>query len=115
MVLRDGRHVTPLDLQWHYLEHAQRYVKDRDAPAWAPDVLTVWERVLTTLEDDPMRLDGVVDWVTKYRLLLRYVELRRPVVGRRQARSSSTCSTTTCGRTGACTTGSWPPAGSSGS
>jgi len=74
VALRDGRRWTPLELQWHFVEHAQRYVKEHDAPAWAPDVLAVWERVLTALEDDPMRLDGVVDWVTKYQLMRRYVD-----------------------------------------
>ena len=37
-------------------------------------MLSLWERILTALEDDPMSLDGVVDWVTKDRLLQRYVE-----------------------------------------
>jgi proteasome accessory factor A len=72
--LKDGRRFTPIDLQWHYLEQAQRYVKEREAPTWAGDVLATWERVLTALDEDPMRLDGVVDWVTKYRLMQRYVE-----------------------------------------
>ncbi len=48
--------------------------EEREAPAWAPDLLAPWERVLTALEDDPLSLDGVVDWVTKYRLLQRYVD-----------------------------------------
>jgi len=72
--LKDGRHLTPLQLQWHYLEHAQRYVKDREGPDWGPEVLSVWERVLDGLEGDPLSLDGVVDWVTKYRVMQRYVE-----------------------------------------
>jgi len=74
VALKDGRHLTPLQLQWHYLEHAQRYVKDREVPGWGAEVLAVWERVLDGLEDDPMSLDGVVDWVTKYRIMQRYVE-----------------------------------------
>jgi len=74
VALKDGRALTAIELQWHYLEHAQRYVKDRDAPDWGPEVLGVWERVLAGLEDDPMTLDGVVDWVTKYRIMRRYVE-----------------------------------------
>ena len=72
--LKDGRHLGPVDVQWHYYEHAAKYVRDREAPAWAADVLTTWERLLVTLDDDPMRLDGVVDWVTKYSILRRYVE-----------------------------------------
>jgi len=72
--LKDGRAMTPLEIQWHYLEHAQRYLKERAEPAWGPEVLTVWERVLAGLEDDPMSLDGVVDWVTKYAVMRRYVD-----------------------------------------
>ncbi|WP_370324778.1 depupylase/deamidase Dop [Euzebya sp.] len=72
--LRDGRRVRPTELQWHYLEWAQKWVETRDAPDWAPALLRTWERILTTLEDDPMSLDGVVDWVTKYRIMQRYVE-----------------------------------------
>ena len=72
--LKDGRHITPIEMQWHYLDQAKKYCEERDAATWAPDVLAQWERMLTSLSDDPMTLDGVVDWVTKYRLLSRYVE-----------------------------------------
>ena len=73
VALKDGRNVTPIELQWHYFEHAKKYAEERQGPDWAPDVLSLWERILTAIEDDPMTLDGVVDWVTKYRLLERYV------------------------------------------
>ena len=72
--LLDGRSVTPIELQWHFLELAAKYVEHRNGPWWAPQTLELWERVLTALEDDPMALDGVVDWVTKYSLLRRYRE-----------------------------------------
>ena len=72
--LKDGRRVTPVELQWHYLQQAQKYAENREAPSWAFDVLERWERVLTALEDDPMSLDGVVDWVTKLRVLQRYID-----------------------------------------
>jgi Pup amidohydrolase len=72
--LKDGTSATPVELQWHYFEHAHKYCKEREAPDWSGHVLAVWERVLTGIEDDPMSLDGVVDWVTKYRILRRYVD-----------------------------------------
>jgi proteasome accessory factor A len=72
--LKDGRQATGIELQWHYLEQAQKYRETRDVPDWAGDVLATWERVLTALERDPMELDGVVDWVTKHRLLRHYAE-----------------------------------------
>ena len=74
VTLKDGRKLTPVELQWHYLDQAKKYCEERDAPAWAPEILALWERLLSAVEDDPMTLDGVVDWVTKYRLLTRYVE-----------------------------------------
>ncbi len=72
--LSDGRSATAVEIQWHYLEQAKKYAEERGAPSWANDVVGWWERVLTSLEDDPMSLDGIVDWVTKYRLLCRYVD-----------------------------------------
>jgi Pup amidohydrolase len=72
--LANGDHVTPVELQWHYLDRAQKYVEDGSGPDWGAEVCATWERLLATLEDDPLRLDGVVDWVTKYQLLRRYVE-----------------------------------------
>ena len=72
--LQDGREVTALDLQTHYLEHARKYAEEGRAPEWAGDVLAVWERLVDGMARDPLSLDGVVDWVTKYRLLRRYVE-----------------------------------------
>ena len=72
--LKDGRTATAVQLQWHYFELANKYCEERDGPAWAAQVLPLWERVLVALEDDPFSLDGVVDWVTKYRLLSRYVD-----------------------------------------
>ncbi len=74
ITLKDGRTIRPTELQWHYLQWAAKWVASREAPDWAPDLLATWERILTVLEDDPMRLDGVVDWVTKYRIMQRYVD-----------------------------------------
>src|SRR5581483_8199432 len=36
------------------------------------DLLRRWEQVLTALEAGPTRLDGQLDWVTKYNLLDAY-------------------------------------------
>jgi proteasome accessory factor A len=63
-----------VQLQWYYLEHARKYHETRETADWTGDVLATWERVLTALEDDPMQLDGVVDWVTKHQLLRRYAD-----------------------------------------
>ena len=72
------------------------------APTSTPrprDVLDRWESVLNRLADDPMQLSRELDWVAKLELLEGYRTPRRPGLGRTPARSSSTCSTPTCGPT----------------
>jgi len=72
--LLDGRRVRPLELQWDYLDHAKKYVKENDATAENAEVLQRWESVLAGLEDDPLSLHRELDWVAKYRLLTAYRE-----------------------------------------
>jgi proteasome accessory factor A len=75
--LKDGRAVTPLQLQLEYLEHATRYVQSIDADAVTKDVLARWTRVLEALERDPMELDHEVDWVIKQQMIQAYMERNR--------------------------------------
>jgi proteasome accessory factor PafA2 len=73
--LGDGREVTALDVQRHYLEHARKYVEDRqgsDADPVTVDVLSRWESVLDRLDTDPMSLRRELDWVAKLALLQGY-------------------------------------------
>jgi proteasome accessory factor PafA2 len=75
--LADGRELTGLQIQLHYLEHARKYVEDRygaDADAVTVDVLNRWESVLTRLESDPLSLRRELDWVAKLALLEGYRE-----------------------------------------
>jgi proteasome accessory factor A len=74
---RDGATATALDVQWTYLEAAQRYVASRDggdAEAQVVEVLRRWEDVLTRLQRDPMECHRDVEWVAKYRLLRQYAD-----------------------------------------
>jgi proteasome accessory factor PafA2 len=70
--LVDGSTMTPLELQWWYLERVRAHAAVRDLSAVEEDVLARWERVLVTAEGDPFKLRGQVDWATKYDLLERY-------------------------------------------
>ncbi len=77
--LTDGSSATALELQWEFFGLARKYADERGLEASGGEevgeaVLTQWERVLTALETDPMQLDGVLDWVTKYSLLRGYRE-----------------------------------------
>jgi proteasome accessory factor PafA2 len=72
--LRDGRRVRPLELQWEYLDHAKKFVKESEATSENAEVLSWWEAVLTGLEEEPLSLHRELDWVAKFRLLEAYRE-----------------------------------------
>ncbi len=70
--LENGRYTTATDIQFQYLELAQRYLKGRDEEVdW---VLDEWRFVLNGLMYDPMSLMDRVDWVTKKWLLETFIE-----------------------------------------
>ena len=66
---KDGRRLTACELQWHYLDAAKTYLKDREVSHWQVEVLERWEAVLALLEDDPLKAARTVDWATKYQLM----------------------------------------------
>ena len=73
--LRDGRRLTAVQIQMEYLELARKYTQERfggDVDDLTADVLDRWEAALTALADDPMRLAGKLDWVTKLQLMEGY-------------------------------------------
>jgi proteasome accessory factor A len=74
--LRDGRHVSALDLQEAWLELATKYVEQRCDPAdeATREVLARWTSVVTRLRVDPELCKTELDWVAKYRLLRAYQE-----------------------------------------
>ena len=70
--LRDGRRIRPLELQWEYLDHAKKFVKESEPTAENGEVLQWWEAILGGLEEDPLSLHRELDWVAKYRLVNAY-------------------------------------------
>ncbi|WP_082057017.1 depupylase/deamidase Dop [Psychromicrobium lacuslunae] len=71
--LIDGRRVTALDIQWMYLEAAQRAAES------SPDrhtalVLTRWEQLLTGLAVGPEAVTEQLEWAAKLALLQQYRE-----------------------------------------
>jgi len=78
MLLRDGRRVTALELQWGLLERARKYEQMHGLAAVGEDVgrdvLEKWEFVLAGLERDPDSVAHQVDWVAKRRLVQAYAE-----------------------------------------
>jgi Pup amidohydrolase len=70
----DGRRIAALDIQEHHLEACSLLVERDGHRSGSEEVLAWWRRVITALRTDPDDLDGVVDWVTKRRLLAAYAE-----------------------------------------
>ena len=75
----DGRRVTALEMQWQFFDACSKHAAEHGFEAVGEEseielALNLWERVLTALEDDPLRLDGVLDWPTKLSLIRRFAE-----------------------------------------
>jgi proteasome accessory factor A len=67
--LANGREVSALDIQREYLDRALRYADTKGFPAMEQKALEMWEHCVSTIENDPLKLDREVDWVIKYRLI----------------------------------------------
>lgn len=77
--LADGGRATAVEVQWEFLRLARKYADEVGLAHCGGDavgnmVLERWEATLGALEDDPLQLDGQLDWVTKYSLLRAYRE-----------------------------------------
>src|SRR5215217_7187403 len=67
--LGNGREVSALDIQREYLDRALRYAEQKGFPPLEQKALEMWEHCISTIENDPLKLDREVDWVIKYRLI----------------------------------------------
>jgi proteasome accessory factor A len=75
--LKDGRAITPLQMQMDYLEHAVRYADAVGADPITKDVIAQWTDVLEKLESDPMQLDRELDCVIKRKWIEAYMSRNR--------------------------------------
>src|ERR1043166_6576731 len=70
--LKDGHHVSALDIQRGYLAKVKSEFLGRDPETdW---LITQWEIILTDLEKDPMQCADRLDWVAKKWLLELFAE-----------------------------------------
>ncbi len=72
--LANGREASALEIQSEYLERALRFAEFHELDPLEKQALQMWEHCLTTIADDPLKLDREVDWVIKYKLLEAYRE-----------------------------------------
>ncbi len=72
--LSDGRRMTALQMQWEFLEAAEKYLAGRigETDDMTRDVMRRWEQTLTDLETEPSSTAATVDWVAKWLLLEGY-------------------------------------------
>jgi len=70
--LFDGRTITALELQAHYLVAAQAFIERHGSDEQTDDVLARWESLLDRLAVDPHQCARELDWVAKLGLLERY-------------------------------------------
>ncbi|MEY4492934.1 MAG: hypothetical protein RL355_283 [Actinomycetota bacterium] len=70
---RNGQEISALDIQEIYIEHAEKYVIEREKnDPMTMDVLGHWRRVVDTLRTDPMSLSNELDWVAKFNIMDAY-------------------------------------------
>jgi proteasome accessory factor A len=75
--LKNGKNVTPIDMQRCFHEAAQHYLETHpECHPTYPDIVTEWGTVLDRLASDPMQLHREIDWVMKLHLLSNYMERR---------------------------------------
>jgi proteasome accessory factor A len=72
--LRDGRTMSPIDIQWHYYDLAEEYLDGFGFSVEEEAILEAWGQALEDLEQDPMRLRDRADWVIKKRLMDAFLE-----------------------------------------
>lgn len=72
--LANGREVSALDIQREYLDRALRYAETTGFPPLEQRALEMWEHCISTIENDPLKLEREVDWVIKHNLMSAYCE-----------------------------------------
>ena len=66
--LTNNRRMTALEIQWAYLEAAERHFGTKTRGVFGT-LLTQWRDILTALEGDFSQLADRIDWVAKYELM----------------------------------------------
>ncbi|MFQ6103296.1 MAG: proteasome accessory factor PafA2 family protein [Candidatus Glassbacteria bacterium] len=76
VALMDGRSLTAVEIQRHYLKEAEKFLNYKDAPPWAGDVIGKWRLVLDLIENDKSALTTMLDSYIKLSYYSRFLEKR---------------------------------------
>jgi hypothetical protein len=72
--LENGKKILPLEMQERFLEIAVDYCSRAENSSEENSlILEHWQSTLAALRHDPMSLNGVLDWVSKYALMERQI------------------------------------------
>ena len=76
--LEDGKTETALSLQWEIFERSDKYINEFGFENVGGEnvlkVMDYWEKVLSDLTSNPDQLFGVLDWVTKKKIIDSYAD-----------------------------------------
>ncbi len=72
--LRDGRHLSPVEVQREYLRRVRPFAESGSAPGWAADICNKWEFVLRAMEESPDGLCPLLDCHAKRAVYGRWLE-----------------------------------------
>ena len=67
--LASGRELSALDVQRELLDRALKYADTGKFSTQELKALEMWEYCISTIENDPLKLNREVDWVIKYHLI----------------------------------------------
>ncbi len=67
--LASGRELSALDVQRELLDRALKYADTGKFRSEELKALEMWEHCISTIENDPLKLNREVDWVIKYHLI----------------------------------------------
>jgi proteasome accessory factor A len=68
--LTGGQRKTAIEIQRHYLTHAEAHLNSKFMPEWAEAVCRSWRGVLDALEGAPESVETRLDWAMKHALYL---------------------------------------------
>lgn len=68
----NGRSVTALDIQYHYLSQVERCRDEPCMPPWTAAACSAWRRLLDRLQAGSTGVQTTLDWAIKYALFRRY-------------------------------------------
>jgi hypothetical protein len=92
--LRNGKKLSALEIQRHYLDASEAHVSRDFMPPWAGEVCAEWRRMLDRLEGGEAAVSNVLDWGIKLTLFREHAR-KRGVPWNELARCAPTVKPTT--------------------